>query len=291
MPPEQCIATWLEPRDPIWQAHPPEMTGKFMSIHVHFDIEDGVAVIRLDRPEKLNAFTPDMLEAWLAALEQCRTDPAVRVVVITGTGRAFTTGGDVDGFSASASQTAEAITAHLVNGVQRLPRKIAEIDKPVIAALNGIATGGGLDIGLACDIRYAAHSARFAETYAKLGLIPGVGGAYLLPRIIGMARALEMMWTADFVDAEEACRVGIVTKVFPDADFMDQVLAIAQRMAANSPLAVQTIKRVARLSEGEDLNTALHVVATHMPNVRMSEDHAEALSAFTEKRPPVFHGR
>lgn len=262
-----------------------------MSEHLHLTVDDGVAIIRLDRPEKLNAFTKDMLEAWLDALEACRVDPAVRVIVITGTGRAFTTGGDVDGFSATASQSAAAITAHLVEGVQRLPRKIAEIDKPVIAALNGLAAGGGLDIALACDIRYAAKSARFAETYAKLGLIPGVGGAFLLPRIVGMAKALEMLWTAEFVDADEACRIGLVTKVCPDEDLMEQVLAMARRIAGHAPLAVQTIKRVARESTGEDLETALHIVAAHMPTVRLSADHAEAVQAFREKRPPVFQGR
>ncbi len=172
-----------------------------------------------------------MLEKWLAALEECRTNPEVRVIVITGTGRAFTTGGDVEGVRRK--RVADAARHHAATwceGSQRLPRKLAEIDKPVIAALNGFATGGGLDIALACDIRFAAESARFAETYARMGLIPGMGGAYLLPRIVGVAKALEMFWSGDWVDAREAERIGLVNKVFPDAELMEGTYAFARRV-------------------------------------------------------------
>jgi enoyl-CoA hydratase/carnithine racemase len=166
-----------------------------MSDLLKFEIADGVATITLNRPEKMNAFTGEMMEDWLAALEDCRTNPEVRAIVMTGTGRAFTTGGDIEGFGASAAARRKASASTWIGGSQRLIRKIAEIDKPVIAALNGFATGGGLDIALACDIRFAAESARFAETYAKMGLIPGMGGAYLLPRIVGVAKALELFWS------------------------------------------------------------------------------------------------
>lgn len=262
-----------------------------MTDQVKFTLEDGVAVITLDRPEKLNAFTDAMLERWIALLEQCRTDEAVRVVVMTGTGRAFTTGGDVESFAGAASQTPLGIKARLTEGIQRLPRKLAEIDKPVIAALNGIATGGGLDIALACDLRFAAQGARFAETYARMGLIPGAGGAWLLPRLIGMPRALDMFWTCDFVEATEALRIGLVDKVFSDAELMENTLAYARRVAAGAPLSVQTIKRVMRAGIDKDLNTGLELVASNMTVVRSSEDHKEALAAFREKRKPVFKGR
>jgi enoyl-CoA hydratase/carnithine racemase len=262
-----------------------------MSDLLKYDIADGVATITLNRPEKLNAFTGEMLEKWLLSLEDARTNPEVRVIVMTGTGRAFTTGGDVDGFSASAKQTAAGIRKHLVDGVQRLPRKLAEIDKPVIAALNGFAAGGGLDIALACDIRFAAESARFAETYAKMGLIPGAGGAYLLPRIVGTAKALEMFWSSDWVEAREAERIGLVNKVFPDAELMDGTYAFARKVAAGAPLAVQTIKRLVRQGLDTDLGTALDFAASNMPIIRTSEDHREALAAFKEKRSPHFKGQ
>jgi enoyl-CoA hydratase/carnithine racemase len=262
-----------------------------MSELLQFTIDDGVATITLNRPDKLNAFTSEMLEDWLAALDACNTSADVRVVVITGTGRAFTTGGDVDALGAAAEQTPATIRERLVNGIQRLPRKIAEIDKPIIAALNGFATGGGLDIALACDLRFAAESARFAETYARMGLIPGAGGAYLLPRIVGTARALEMFWSCDWVDAREAERIGLVNKVFADAQLMQETHAFARRVAQAAPLAVQGIKRVMRLCRDQDLNTALEITAAHMSIVRSSEDHREALAAFKEKRTPKFNGR
>lgn len=262
-----------------------------MTDELLFEVEQGIATITLNRPEKLNAFTDEMQEHWLAALEVCRTDPEIRVVVMTGRGRAFTTGGDIDTFSESAGQSAAAIKARVAEGIQRLPRKIAEIDKPVLAALNGLATGGGLDIALACDIRFAAQSARFAETYVRMGLIPGVGGAYLLPRIVGMSKALEMFWTADWVDADEALRFGLLSKVFPDAELMEGTYAFARRIAEAAPLAVQLIKRVMRIGLDKDLATAHEIVAANLPVVRTSEDHKEALSAYREKRSPRFSGK
>jgi enoyl-CoA hydratase/carnithine racemase len=262
-----------------------------MSDLLKFVIADGIATITLNRPEKMNAFTGEMMEDWIAALENCRTNADVRAIVMTGTGRAFTTGGDIEGFSVSSSRTPQGIRDHLVGGSQRLIRKIAEIDKPVIAALNGFATGGGLDIALACDIRFAAQSARFAETYAKMGLIPGMGGAYLLPRIVGVAKALEMFWSTDWVDAQEAERIGLVNRVLPDAELMDATLAFARKVADAAPLSVRTIKRLVRAGAGQDLSTALDMVASEMTVVRSSEDHKEALAAFKDKRQPSFKGQ
>jgi enoyl-CoA hydratase/carnithine racemase len=262
-----------------------------MSEHLKFEIDANIATITLNRPEKLNAFTDEMLEEWLAALEVCRSDPEIRVIVITGTGRAFTTGGDVESFSTSSVQTPAQMKARVAEGIQRLPRTIAEIDKPVLAALNGMATGGGLDIALACDIRFAAESARFAETYVRMGLIPGVGGAYLLPRIVGLSKALEMFWTGDWIDADEAARIGLVSKVFPDTELMQATNAFARRIADGAPLAVQLIKRVMRFGLETDLATAQEIVAANLPIVRSSEDHQEAIAAFKEKRTPKFKGR
>jgi 2-(1,2-epoxy-1,2-dihydrophenyl)acetyl-CoA isomerase len=262
-----------------------------MSEELKFEIDNGIATITLNRPEKLNAFTDAMQESWLEALEECRTNPDVRVIVMTGTGRAFTTGGDVDSFSASAEQSPANIKARVADGIQRLPRKIAEIDKPVLAALNGLATAGGLDIALACDIRFAAESARFAETYVRMGLIPGVGGAYLLPRIVGTSKALEMFWSADWLDARDAERIGLVNRVFPDEQLMEGTYAFARCVADGAPLAVQLIKRVMRFGLDKDLATAHELVAANLPIVRSSEDHREAVSAFKEKRAPQFKGR
>jgi 2-(1,2-epoxy-1,2-dihydrophenyl)acetyl-CoA isomerase len=261
-----------------------------MSEELQFTVAEHVATITLNRPEKLNAFTDDMLDEWLGALDACEARDDVRVVVITGTGRAFTTGGDVGGFASHAESAPAKIKARVQDGVQRLPRKIAEMDKPVIAAMNGLATGGGLDIALACDIRFASQSARFAETYVRMGLIPGVGGAFLLPRIIGSARALEMLWSNEFVDAQEAERIGLVNRVFPDAELMAKTYEFATRVAEGAPLAVQLIKRVVRMGLNKDLATGLELAAANLPIVRSSDDHREALAAFREKRKPRFTG-
>ncbi|XAH22005.1 enoyl-CoA hydratase-related protein [Xylophilus sp. GW821-FHT01B05] len=262
-----------------------------MSDLLKFEVAEGIATITLNRPEKMNAFTGEMMEDWLQALDECETNAEVRVIVMTGTGRAFTTGGDIAGFDTSAGRTPQGIRDHLVGGSQRLIRRIAQTDKPVIAALNGFATGGGLDIALACDIRFAAEGARFAETYAKMGLIPGMGGAYLLPRVVGVAKALELFWSTDWVDAREAERIGLVNKVFPDAELMDATLAFARKVADGAPLAVRTIKRLVRAGADQDLTTALDMVAAEMTVVRSSEDHKEALAAFQDKRKPTFTGR
>ncbi|MCZ4313932.1 enoyl-CoA hydratase-related protein [Comamonadaceae bacterium G21597-S1] len=262
-----------------------------MSEHLRFDINEKVATIRIDRPEKLNAFTDDMLLAWVDALEECRSSDAVNVIVITGTGGAFTTGGDTTGFAKSAASTSAGIRHRLTDFIHRLPLKLDEIDKPVIAALNGIATGGGLDIALMCDMRYAAQSARFAETYASLALIPGLGGAYLLPRLIGTPRARELLWSADFIDAQEAERIGLVNRVYPDDELMDRTYEYAGRIANASPLAIRLIKRMTRQDAHTDLRAALDLAASNMSVVRGGEDHDEALRALKERRPPQFKGK
>ena len=262
-----------------------------LSQYVVSEVVDKVATIRLNRPEKLNAFTDDMITAWVGLLEEYRASDAVNVIVITGTGRAFSTGGDVGKFADYASTTAAGIKARLSENVQRLALKCHEIDKPIIAAVNGLATGGGVDIALMCDMRFAARSARFAETYTRMGLIPGAGGAYYLPRLVGVAKALELFWSCDNIDAEEAQRIGLVNRVFDDERLMEETQAFARKVANSAPLSVRLVKKILYQGLESDLRGALDLVASNMPVVRMSEDHKEAVAAFKEKRAPVFNGR
>jgi enoyl-CoA hydratase/carnithine racemase len=262
-----------------------------MSEYVVSQVVDKVATIRLNRPEKLNAFTDDMIAAWVQLLEQYRTSDEVNVIVITGTGRAFSTGGDVGKFGDYANTTAAGIKARLSENVQRLALKVQEIDKPVIAAVNGIATGGGVDVALMCDMRFAARSARFAETYVRMGLIPGAGGAYYLPRVVGVAKALELFWSSDTIDAEEAQRIGLVNRVFDDERLAEETQAFARKVANSAPLSVRLVKKIVYQGLQSDLRGALDLVASNMPVVRLSEDHKEAVAAFREKRAPVFKGR
>lgn len=262
-----------------------------MSETVVSRVVDKVATIRLNRPEKLNAFTDDMITTWVGLLEEYRAREDVNVIVITGTGRAFSTGGDVGKFSDYASNTAAGIKARLSENVQRLAMRMQEIDKPVIAAVNGLATGGGVDIALMCDMRFAARSAKFAETYVKMGLIPGAGGAYYLPRIVGVAKALELFWSSEAVNAEEALRIGLVNRVFDDERLAEETQAFASKLARGAPLAVKLVKRILYRGLETDLRGALDLVASNMPVVRMSEDHQEAIAAFREKREPKFSGK
>ena len=262
-----------------------------MSETVVSSVADKVATIRLNRPEKLNAFTDDMITTWVGLLEEYRSSEDVNVIVITGTGRAFSTGGDVGKFSDYASNTAAGIKARLSENVQRLAMKMQDIDKPVIAAVNGLAIGGGVDIALMCDMRFAARSAKFAETYVKMGLIPGAGGAYYLPRIVGVAKALELFWSSESIDATEALRIGLVNRAFDDDKLAEETQAFASKLARGAPLAMKLVKRILYRGLETDLRGALDLVASNMPVVRMSEDHQEAIAAFREKREPKFSGK
>lgn len=179
----------------------------------------------------------------------------------------------------------------LWNHIQQIPRILAEIDTPVIAAVNGVAAGAGMDLASMCDMRIAAESARFAESYVKIGLVPGAGGAYFLPRIVGQAKAMELLLTGEFIDAQEAYRVGYVNYVYPDEQLVDKTYEFAERIASNAPLSIRLIKRAMLQGLNIDLRTHLDQISSHMTVVRSSEDHAEAVVAFKEKRPAKFKGR
>lgn len=255
-----------------------------MSEHLTFSVADGIARIVLNRPERMNAFTFGMIEAWHAALQQCRTDDAVRVVIVTGAGSAFCSGGDIVEMGERLTQTPEQRKNELFNRIERIPLALEDLDKPVIAAVNGVATGAGMDMALMCDMRFAAASARFAETYVRVGLVPGAGGAHFLPRLVGVAKALELFLTADFVDAQEALRIGLVNKVFPDDALMEEVEKIARRIAKAPPLTVRMIKRAIYQGMRNDLRSNLDLISSHYAVVTASEGHREAVRAFIAAR-------
>lgn len=263
-----------------------------MTDELLYDKHEGVATITLNRPEKLNAFTTTMLHAWAEALMDAQHDDAIAVIVLTGRGRGFCSGGDVNGMDERKQQeTPYMRKMSLANRVHRIPLIMETLDKPVIVGVNGAATGAGMDMALMGDIRIAAASARFAETYVRVGIMAGDGGAWYLPRLIGMPRALELLWTARFVDAQEAERIGLVNRVVPDEQLMPTVYEMAQRIAAGPPLAVRMMKKAAYQGLSIDLRTHLEQVSSHMAVLFSTEDHQEALNAFKEKRQPQFKGR
>lgn len=262
-----------------------------MSEELLFDVENGVATITINRPDKRNSFHDEMVRQWVSWLEECKTREDVKVIVFTGSEGSFSSGGDTTRFKDKAEQTPLEAKAGMTANTQSLARKVAEIDKPIIAAINGMAVGGGLDVALMCDVRLLSSSARVAETYAKMGLIPGVGGAWFLPRIIGNAAALDMFWTCRWVDAQEALSLGLANRIFPEETFRDDVKAYAEQIAAAAPLSLRFIKRMVLHAQNTDLHSHLDTLSSHIALVRTSEDHKEAVAAFKEKRTPVFKGR
>ena len=261
-----------------------------MTDQIRLDVAAAVATITLNRPEKLNAFTNDMLAGLVAAIDECDARDDVRAVILTGAGRGFCSGGDVGGMGEAADNRPHVTKARIWEEIQAFPKRLARFDKPIIAAVNGVATGGGVDLALACDIRTAGSSARFAETYARVGLAPGGGGAYFLPRIVGQAWALELLLTGDFIDAEAALGIGLVNHVYRDDALLPETRALAARIARNPPLSVRLIKRAVGQGLRTDLDTALDLISSHIAVIRAGPDHAEAIRAFREKRDGEFVG-
>lgn len=262
-----------------------------MTDSLRFEIEGGIATITLNRPERMNAFTWEMIDAWADALAECRANDAVAVVIVTGAGKAFCSGGDIGEMRKRGDRTPLERKAELEGHVHKIPLALEALDKPVIAAVNGAATGAGLDLALMADLRIAAESARLGETYVKVGLVPGAGGAWFLPRLVGTAKALELFWTGDIIDAREAERIGLVNKVVPDAELMSVTHALAKRIANGPPLSVRFIKRAVKEGLRSDLRSALDLISSHYAVVATSADHREAVAAYLEKRKPVFTGR
>ena len=248
-----------------------------------FKKEDGVGTILLNRPERKNAFTLDMIHQWVRILEAWRADPEVKVIVVTGAGNAFCSGVDLATTPERQKQGPVEHKNVLWQLIHRIPLTLEDIEKPVIAALNGVAVGAGLDMALMCDLRFAADTARLSEGYIKAGLVPGDGGCYYLPRLVGVAKALELFWTGDFIDAQEALRIGMVNRVYPFDQLMAETYSFAQKLAKGPTLIIQTIKRATYQSSRVDLRTALDLISSHMAVVRSSQDHHEVMKAMLEK--------
>lgn len=257
--------------------------------------ENGIAYITLNRPESYNAFSVDMIKGWIQALSDAKSDNDVKVIVLTGSGKAFCAGGDI-----KAMRSGKGFLHYdgdvIGNGspidyknslwelVQRIPLLLDDNDKPVIASINGPAMGAGLDMALMCDLRIASDKAKFAESYVRISLIPGDGGAFFLPRLVGLSKALEMLWTGDTIDAEEACRIGLVNKVVPAEQLAEATRKMAQRLAEGPQLAIRMIKRLVYQGLKSDLRSALDRASSDMGIITATEDYQKALSAFFAKK-------
>ena len=256
--------------------------------------DDGIVTLTLNRPETRNPLTDaDMLEAILAALARLDADESARVAILTGAGKAFSSGGNLHAMREGGGLK-EALPArtrgNYKRGIQRLPLAFAALEVPVIAAVNGPAIGAGCDLTCMCDLRIAGESARFAESFVKLGLVSGDGGAWLLPRVVGWSKAAEMALTGDAIDAAEALACGLVSQVVADAELLDAARALARRIAANPPFAVRMTKRLLWEGRHAGLASLLEMAAPMQALAHATGDHSEAVEAFLEKRPPVFRG-
>lgn len=259
------------------------------------EVAGGVVTLTLNQPEQRNPISdPAMIDALVGALSAADADRDTRVVILTGSGSAFSSGGNIaamkKGGGLHDEQPAQTRRNYRL-GIQRIPLVMEALEVPVIAAVNGPAIGAGCDLACMCDIRIAAQSARFAESFVKLGIVPGDGGAWLLPRIVGYSRAAEMSFTGDLLSADEALACGLVSRVVPDADLLDSAQALAARIAANPPHAVRMSKRLLREGRTASLAALLEMSAAFQALAHETADHAEAVDAFLGKRPPNFTGR
>lgn len=249
--------------------------------------EQGVVTLTLDDPATRNALTGSpMVDELLAAFARIERDPSVRVLVITAAGKAFSSGGNIHDMQRQIGPEvgSAALRQEYRHGIQRLPLALYALEVPTIAAVNGPAIGAGCDLACMCDVRIAADSATFAESFVKLGIVPGDGGAWFLPRLIGMARAAEMSFTGDAIDAATAKEWGLVSRVVPQAELLPVALELAGRMAANSPDAVRLTKRLLRESQHARLDALLELSAAYQALAHKTPAHAEAVERFVAAR-------
>ncbi len=257
-----------------------------------FRVDGGVAVVTLNRPERSNALDDEMTRELLDALKQVERDEAVRAVVVTGAGKNFCAGQDLQAFlERRNAPDAVTVREHLVNGYNKVVAKIRTIEKPFIAAVNGAAAGAGLGICCACDLRYASELAKFRMAFIGIGLGPDSGTSFLLPRLIGFGRALDMAMTNELVDAEEAHAWGLVNKVHAADELMDATMAFAKQLASAPTRGIGLTKRAFNRAMMTDLEGALDYEA-YVQNVAIeTQDHDEGVKAFLEKRTPSYKGK
>jgi enoyl-CoA hydratase/carnithine racemase len=266
-----------------------------------FEIKDHIGTITLNRPDSLNSFSQEMIVKWIEALEEIKNNDEVYVGVVTGHGRAFCAGGDTkalrngEGFMAKTAGEKENFVDQPINVknglwkfIQRIPLLMEDIDKPMIAAINGPAIGAGLDMALMCDIRFASENAKLGEGYVNAGIVPGDGGGFYLPRLIGVDKALELLWTGRVLDAEEAKEIGLVTHVVPQDRLLDEVMLFARKLTQGPQEVLKMTKRIVYESRTLTLKQSLDLVSSFMAIAVHHPDHQEAVRAMNEKRKPQY---
>jgi len=257
-----------------------------------YEMKDGVATLTLNRPERLNALGDTLRDDLQDAVTRASDDPEVRVMIVTGAGKGFCSGGDVKAMSErKESGSGRPLMEKVAPGRDRTVLALRDAPKPVIAAVNGAAAGAGFNLALCCDIRVASTAAKFSQAFVKRGLHPDWGGTYFLPRVVGTAKACELIFTGAIIDAEEALKLGIVSAVHPPEELLPAAQALARKIADGPPIAIRLAKRGIYHNLECDLRQALEY-ETFAQNICFdTEDAAEGIRAFVEKRSPSFRGR
>ena len=260
--------------------------------NIRVSTAEGIATVTLNRPESLNAFNNLMGQELLEALQACRQDESVRVVLLGGEGRAFSAGGDVKAMAACLKEGEPVrFFQRLIPLLHPVLVEMTRLPKPIVGRVHGFASGYGMSLALGCDLVVAAESARFNMAYVLVGLAPDGGSSYFLPRFAGIKRALEIFFTGDFMDAQEAQRLGIVNRVVPDAELEQAALEMARKLAKGPPLAMAEAKKLVYRSLSETLERQLEDEREAIQRSAATQDFGEGVSAFLEKRRPTFQGR
>ncbi|MFN8304857.1 MAG: enoyl-CoA hydratase-related protein [Saprospiraceae bacterium] len=255
--------------------------------YILFTIENQVAQIRLNRPAVFNSMNHAMRQELIAALDRCAADPGIRAVYLTGEGRAFCAGEDLQEVI---DPQGPSLTEIISTGYNPIVMKIRELEKPVVCAVNGVAAGAGANIALACDITVAAASASFTQAFSKIGLIPDSGGTWTLPRLAGLQRAAALMMLSDKISAGEAAEMGLIWKVYHDETFMAESLALAETLARMPTRGIALTKKALNRSFSNDFNAQLALEDELQSIAGQTHDYREGVNAFLEKRKPVFKG-
>lgn len=264
-----------------------------MTAFLNYEQQGHVVTLTMCQPERRNPLTGNTAVAEiLAACEKIAADSSVRAVILTGEGPAFSSGGDIKTMQQQSFGDVDGmrIRDDYRSGIQRLPLALFNLEVPTIAAINGAAVGAGLDLACMCDLRVASDKAKFAESFVKMGIIPGDGGAWLLPRVIGMARAAELSLTGRMIDAATALQWGLVSQVVPPEELLNAANALASEIAANPPQVTRMTKKLMREGMHQSLASLLELSAAYQALAHQTADHREAVRAFLEKRTPEFKG-
>jgi len=259
--------------------------------------EEHIATIVMNRPDRMNALILEMFKELREALEEVNSDGDVRVAILTGAGKGFCSGADIKAGSASggeglrAEKSIDEVRQHIRHNPQKVTLAIRNLEKPIIAMVNGPAVADGFDWALACDLRVGSENARFMNAFVRMALFPNTGATWLLPRIIGVGKALEILFTGDWLNAEEAYRIGVLNKLVPAADLESETMALARKLAKGPPISLRLLKMQTYKGLEMSLEAALELAADGEAMTLKTEDHKEALAAFSEKREPLFKGK